>query len=90
MKPPPILTKVEIIERSIRCFKLGLFSFLPGVGIPLIVLAVFECNRVNRGLGSKWNPAERFLFWGGQLASYAIVPNAVLVLWIIGTTCFNI
>jgi hypothetical protein len=82
MKPPQTLTKIEMMERSLRCFTLGLFGLLPVIGIPMAVLAAADYRRVIKGRGNMWNPAHRYLKWGGVfarmgLALFLVVPLVV-------------
>jgi hypothetical protein len=85
MKTAQPMTKVEMIERSLRCFGYGLIALLPVVGLPLAVLAIGQYLRVKRGQGDMWNPAQRYLFWGGlcgrmSLAFYFIIPVVLIVI----------
>jgi len=57
MKPRPPLTKIEMIERSMRCFDLGLLGLIPVIGIPMAVMSLVQYWRVKRGQGALWNPA---------------------------------
>jgi len=90
MKPREPLTKIEMIERSLRCFTLGLFGLLPIIGIPMALWSVAEYRRVINGQGAMWNPAHRYLFWGGLcarmgLALFLLVP---LIVMLIGALVF--
>jgi hypothetical protein len=74
-----------MIEGSLRCFAFGLPGLLPVIGIPMAVLALLEYHRVRRGRGEQWNPADRYLFWGGVcarmgLALFLLVPVVVVVI----------
>jgi hypothetical protein len=66
MKPP--LTKVEMIEFSMSCFRWGLFGLLPLIGIPMAVRALLLYHRVKSSQAGVWNPARRYLRWGGICA----------------------
>jgi uncharacterized membrane protein len=66
------MSKIEMIERSIKCFELGLWSLLPLIGIPFAVRAFAQARRVKSGQGAMWNPAERYLAAGTQLAAWAL------------------
>ena len=68
MKSQPPLTKVELIEYSLRCWALGLWGLLPLIGIPMAVRALILYSRAKQGQGDMWNPAHRYLFWGGMCA----------------------
>jgi hypothetical protein len=52
--------KVEMIERSLRCFACGLIGLLPVIGIPFALIAIGNFFRVYWGQRSIWNPAERY------------------------------
>jgi len=79
MKPPPPMTKIEMIERSMSCFTLGLFALLPVIGIPMAVMSLAQYRRVKLGRGAMWNPAQRYLFWGGTCAWIGIVLTLIAV-----------
>jgi hypothetical protein len=38
----------------------------------MAVMALGRYYRVRRGQGAAWNPAERYLFWGGVCARMGI------------------
>ncbi len=77
MKSYPLLTKIEMIERSMRCFVLGLFSLLPVIGIPMALVSLSNYRRVKRGQGTQWNPAQRYLFWGALCARMGLWPICI-------------
>ena len=79
MKSQPPLGKIEMIERSMRCFTLGLFGLLPVIGIPMAVMALAHYRRVELGRGAMWNPAQRYLFWGGICARMALALTVIIV-----------
>ncbi|HZM01975.1 MAG TPA: hypothetical protein VFC44_03040 [Candidatus Saccharimonadales bacterium] len=68
MKPHPQIGKVEMIERSMRCFFLGLLGLVPVVGLPMAAMALHNYRRVALGQGALWNPAQRYLVLGGICA----------------------
>jgi hypothetical protein len=85
------MSKIEMIEHSLRCFKFGLIGLLPIVGIPLAVLSTVEYLRVRRGRGEMWNPAQRYFFWGGvcsrmSLALYLVIPVVVTIIGVVLNT----
>jgi hypothetical protein len=81
MKPPPPLTKIEMIERSMKCFDLGLLGLIPVIGIPMAVMSMVQYRRVKLGQGAMWNPAQRYLFWGGQCAFVGLVPILIVIVF---------
>jgi len=56
--------KIEMIQRSQRCFVYGLLGLLPVIGIPMVIRASMEHYRVKKEWRDQWNPARRYLFWG--------------------------
>ena len=87
MNPPQPMPKTEMMERSLRCFAYGLIGLLPVIGIPMALLSVAQYRRVKRGRGEMWNPAHRYLFWGGVcarmgLALFLLIPVVVITIGI--------
>lgn len=82
MKSQPPLTKVEMIERSLRCFALGLLGLVPVIGVTFAVRALLHSRRVKLGRGAMWNPAQRYLVWGGICARLGIALTLILGLFI--------
>lgn len=77
------LTKVEMIERSISCFQYGLLGLLPVIGIPMAVRALLLHHRIQRSQTGEWNPAQRYLLWGGICARlglwvFLVIPLALV------------
>lgn len=72
------MSKIEMIERSLSCFRLGLVGLLPVIGIPWAMMALAQYGRVKRGRGAAWNPAQRYLFWGALCARMGLWPLLIL------------
>lgn len=87
MKPP--LTKVEMIERSMSCFQMGLLGLLPLIGIPMAVRALRLHHCVRRSQIGEWNPAHRYLFWGGLCARMGLVVFLVIPLAVVACVLFS-
>ena len=88
MKPAPPMSKIEMMERSLRCFAYGLIGLLPVIGIPMAILSLALYRRVKRGRGDMWNPAHRYFFWGGVcarmgLALFLLIPVVVVIIGIL-------
>jgi hypothetical protein len=76
------MSKIELIERSVRCFTLGLFSFLPVIGVVTALLCLDQRQRVKRAQGDTWNPAQHYLFWAAVSSWVGIlllIPEALAV-----------
>jgi hypothetical protein len=88
MKTTPPMKKIEMIDRSLRCFDFGLLGLLPVIGIPMAIFSAVQYGRVRRGQGEMWNPAHRYLFWGGVcarmgLALFLVVPVVLFIVALI-------
>jgi hypothetical protein len=89
MKSNHPLSKPELIQCSLRCFAFGVLGLLPMIGIPFALHSVVLYNRARRGQGDLWNPASRFLFWGGvcgrmSLAIFVLIPVVVMAIGSLG------
>jgi hypothetical protein len=89
MKSDQPLTQIEMIERSLRCFAFGLLGLLPVIGIPMAIYASSEYRHVKRGLADRWNPAQRYAFWGALcarlgLALFLVIPVVVILIGVLG------
>jgi len=69
MNNPPPMNRAELIDRSLRCFVLGLWSLLPIIGLPIAAFVLMQNWRIQRRSRGMWNPAERFLRWACICAS---------------------
>jgi hypothetical protein len=70
--------RIELIERSLRCFAFGLASLIPVFGIPMAVLAVLQFRTVALGRGREWNPADRYLLWGFLFAGLGLLLSSLV------------
>lgn len=61
---PASMDKVEMIERSMRSFWLGVAGALPVLGAPFALLALRNNSQIKRRAGAQWNPAQRYLSKG--------------------------
>lgn len=78
------MDKIQIINKSLRCFVYGLLSLLPFIGIPLVVGAYKNYFQVRRLSGTEWNAAEYYLKSGSVLAFIGAAINFLAVLACIG------
>lgn len=70
---PPLMDKIELIERSLRVFAFGLPGIIPIFGTPLAIVALMNNIRIKRHAGPQWNPAQRYLVWGRVCARIGIL-----------------
>jgi len=84
---PASMEKIEVIQRSLRCFTLGLIGLLPGLGIPFAVMALANYFQVQSGIGVQWNPAQQYLTWGMATALSGLFLTLVLAV-VMGSILF--
>jgi len=87
MNPTP--TRVEIIENSLSCFRLGLFGLLPLIGITCAVRSLLHYRRLTSGQSGAWNPARPYVRWGGNCARLGLVVSLLAIL-ILMALCFHL
>lgn len=71
------MDKVRVIEGSLRCFRLGLASLVPVIGLAFVVLALVEWWSVQKAVGDEWNPVRGYLRWGKALAAFGLVMSLI-------------
>lgn len=69
------MNKIETLESSLKCFTYGLLSLIPFFGVPAIIFAHKNYNRVQKGSAGQWNAAQPYLIWGFMLACLGILFN---------------
>jgi hypothetical protein len=72
------MDRIEITERSLRCFGFGLASLIPFLGIPMAVLAILQYRTVVLGRRQEWNPADRYLMAGFLLAGTGLLVSSLI------------
>jgi len=81
------MNRIEMINRSLRCFVFGLLGLVPLLGIPASAVSFVQYWQVAQQADGDWNPAESYLAWGLVLAimglGLSFVFCAVMVLAII-------
>lgn len=79
---PPMNTsapmiRIELIDRSVRCFVMGLFGLLPVIGIPLAIASMRQHWRIRQIQDALPNPAHRYLYWGIVFSRVAVALMAI-------------
>jgi hypothetical protein len=77
MQPPA--ERIRLIERSMRCFVLGLLSLIPLVGLGLAVLAIRLHIRAWADGDHGWNPARVYLAAGLCLAWVGVLISLLAI-----------
>lgn len=74
------MNRTEVINKSLRCFGLGLAGLVPVLGIPAGVLAMVIFRQVTMQKEEGWNPAQRYLLWGFCLGAVGLLISLLLSL----------
>jgi hypothetical protein len=56
--------KIQMLKSSLRCFVLGLLGFLPVIGLPFALAALWISGRVRAKERRFWNAAKPYRVWG--------------------------
>ena len=73
------MNKIRVIERSLRCYTLGWFAFLPLAGVVFGPMTVLLYQSIRMEVGKAWNPASRYLHCGALLGCLGLLFS--LLLW---------
>jgi hypothetical protein len=85
--PPPIpASKIKMMRASIRCLGFGLASFLPVIGFPCALIALWYSGSARRLEKTFWNPARPHRIWGSVCA----FGSAMIWLTLIGLIIWRI
>ena len=81
-----MIARSEVIERSLVCFRRGIFSFVPALGIYFAMRAARDFYVVTTETAERWNPARRHVYAGVFLGLAGLLLNTLvivvaLVLW---------
>lgn len=75
--------RIQIIQRSLRCRRLGLWGLIPGLGILFAVPCIFLFFSTRRLAGGDWNPARRYLDMGMTCGCLGILLTLALTLMVV-------
>lgn len=71
------VARIAMLKSSVRCFAFGLLGFLPFIGIPFGLAALWVAGNVRRQEKQYWNAARPYRIWG------VIFGGLTCVLWTI-------
>ncbi len=60
--------RIDLIQRSLRCYVLGWLSLIPLLGLGLAVHAINLHFKIRADTGQEWNPAQTYLRLGFGLS----------------------
>ena len=85
------VAKIAMLKSSMRCFVFGLLGFLPFIGLPFALAALWIGGQVRRREKQYWNAARPYRIWGlicagltsvlWTVAAGLIIYNAVTGSW---------
>ncbi len=83
----PVKERIGHIRASMRCFFFSLMGLVPCVGLPFSVAALIRSRRLEKKIGTDWNPAGRYLKAAARLSPLGIMSTALFAtavcLWVV-------
>jgi hypothetical protein len=77
-----MMDKISYIKQSLECHRRGWISLIPVVGLILAPINLVRCWRIQREVGSEWNPAAHYLRRGLRLAVLSLSYHVLMVIWL--------
>ena len=74
--------RIDLIERSLKCFVLGLLALLPIAGVFFACAALIVSSGTLGKARSEWNPARRYALLGLWCAGIGVALSALGISWI--------
>jgi hypothetical protein len=65
--------KIKMLKGSLKCFAFGLVGFLPVIGLPFALMALWISGRVRAKEKLFWNAARPYRIWGAVCAALGTV-----------------
>lgn len=65
--------KIQMLKSSLRCFVYGLLGFLPVIGLPFALAALWISGRVRAKEKRFWNAAKPYRVWGTVYATLGTI-----------------
>jgi hypothetical protein len=72
-------SRIRLMERSLRCFVLGLCSLIPVIGSVPALMAIGNYFKVRSESGKEWNPARPYLVAGVCLALLGLLESIAVL-----------
>jgi hypothetical protein len=72
--------RIAAVKMSLQAWVLGMFGFLPILGLPPGILALIYYFRVRSRYRGEWNPAAAYLTAGGILAAVGIIGSLIVAI----------
>ena len=76
--------KIKMMKSSTRCLVYGLLAFVPAIGLPFGLVALWVSGRVRLQEKQLWNPAKPYRMIGVACAAVGTVVWAGIFIFVIG------
>ena len=84
------MNKIRVIEQSVGCQFLGVWSLVPVIGIGLAIVALERYHRACAEVGDEWNPARAQLIRGAVFAWVGLLANLVVITAVLFHVWFDV
>ena len=84
-----VTDKIAMMESSLRCFRYGLLSFLPVIGLPFALLAMWNAGDARFREKQFWNPAKPYRIWGITCAVLGALVWSFIYIMTIGRAAWD-
>ena len=71
------MSRIQMLEWSLRCFGLGIIALIPVVGLPAALISIFYFVRVRLRSCEQWNAASPYLLAGIWLSGLGLFLSLV-------------
>ena len=75
--------RIGAIKMSLQTWVLGIFGFLPVIGLPPGIMALIYYFRARLRYRGEWNPAAAYLTAGGILAALGIIGTLIVAITVV-------
>lgn len=75
------MNKILAIRSGLRCFTCGLLSFVPLLGIPFALVAIFFYIKTSHHAPDDWHVARRYAVMGMMFVALGLLLNMTAIVW---------
>jgi len=77
-----MIPRSKLIEKSLGCFRCGVASMIPLIGIVQALVALNRFGFVIVNTNERWNPARLRLYVGALLAFASLLGHALIAVFV--------
>ncbi|HVU07258.1 MAG TPA: hypothetical protein VHG89_01800 [Verrucomicrobiae bacterium] len=78
------IAKIRMLKGSIKCLVFGLIGFLPVIGLPFALAALWLSGSVRRQEKKFWNAAKPYRLWGEVCAAISAIFWSGILIFVVG------